>query len=69
MRAGWLLCLIAGVWSVAAVAAEWTINGTVLEKGTRKPLQGVVVAVKEQAALSTVSDAQGRFQLTSARGW
>ncbi|HLY95855.1 MAG: carboxypeptidase regulatory-like domain-containing protein [Sideroxydans sp.] len=65
MRTGWLLlCLIAGVWGAAAEAAEWTINGAVLEKGTRKPLQGVAVAVKEQAALSTVSDAQGRFQLT-----
>ena len=36
--------------SLQAMAAEWTINGTVLEKGTRKPLQGVSVAVKDQAA-------------------
>lgn len=50
--------------SVQAMAEEWTINGTVLEKGTRKPLQGLSVAVKEQAAISAVSDAQGRFQLT-----
>jgi hypothetical protein len=50
--------------SVQAMAEEWTINGTVLEKGTRKPLQGLNVAVKDQAAISAVTDAQGRFQLT-----
>src|SRR5574340_907645 len=49
--------------SLQALAAEWTVTGTVLEKGTRKPLQGVTVAVKDQAALAAVSDAQGRFQL------
>ncbi len=58
-----LLYLIASVWGAAAEAADWTINGVVLEKGTRRPLQGVIVAVKEQA-LSTVSDVQGRFQLS-----
>ena len=50
--------------SVQAVAEEWTINGAVLERGTRKPLQGLSVAVKDQAAISAVSDAQGRFRLT-----
>src|SRR5512145_2879995 len=50
--------------SLQAVAAEWTINGTVLEKGTRKPLQGLSVAVKDRAAISAVTDAQGRFRLT-----
>jgi hypothetical protein len=50
--------------SLQAMAAELTINGTVLEKGTRNPLQGVVVSVQEQAVASAVSDAKGRFQLT-----
>jgi len=45
-------------------AAELTINGTVLEKGTRNPLQGVVVSVQDQAVLSAVSDAKGHFQIT-----
>ena len=64
MRARWLLLyLVASVWAVAAEAAEWKVNGTVLEKGTRKPLRGVTVAMKDQPALSAISDAQGRFQL------
>jgi hypothetical protein len=56
--------LIAMSLAISAHAADWTINGKVLEKGTRKPLGGVAVAVKEQAALSAVTDPQGRFQLT-----
>jgi hypothetical protein len=50
--------------SVQAVAEEWTINGAVLERGTRKPLQGVAIAVKDRATISAVTDAQGRFRLT-----
>lgn len=50
--------------AIPSHAADWTINGTVLEKGTRKPLGGVAVAVQQQPTLSAVTDAQGRFQLT-----
>lgn len=50
-------------YALPAAAADWTINGSTLEKGTRKPLQGVVVTVKDHAEHSAVSDAQGRFQL------
>ncbi len=52
------------IYATSVYASEWTINGKVLEKGTRRPLGGVAVAVKEQAALSAVTDLQGRFQLT-----
>ena len=58
-----LFCLVAGAWSLSAVAADWSINGTVLEKGTRKPMQGVVVSVQEHAAINVVSDVQGQFRL------
>lgn len=51
------------IYSLPAAAADWTIKGATLEKGTRKPLQGVVVTVKDLAGRSAVSDAQGRFQL------
>ncbi|MFZ2161484.1 MAG: carboxypeptidase regulatory-like domain-containing protein [Sideroxyarcus sp.] len=47
-----------------AHAAELTLNGTVLEKGTRNPLQGVVVSVQDQTVLSAVSDSKGHFQIT-----
>ncbi|MBI5890046.1 MAG: carboxypeptidase regulatory-like domain-containing protein [Nitrosomonadales bacterium] len=50
--------------SLPAMAAEFAINGTVLEKGTRTPLQGVVVTVKEQAVAAAVSDAKGNFRIT-----
>ncbi|HLP98625.1 MAG TPA: carboxypeptidase regulatory-like domain-containing protein [Sideroxyarcus sp.] len=49
--------------NMQALAAELAIDGMVLEKGTRKPLAGAVVTVREQVALSAVSDAQGRFRL------
>lgn len=50
--------------SVQAMAADWTINGKVLEKGTRKPLRGATVAVQGQPGGAAVADAQGRFQLS-----
>ena len=49
---------------IQALAADLTITGTVLEKGTRNPLQGVVVSVQDQAVLSAVSDSKGHFQIT-----
>lgn len=45
-------------------AVELTINGTVLEKGTRAPLQGAIVTVSDQTSNAAVSDSKGRFQLT-----
>jgi len=51
-------------YTSSVLAGEMSIRGSVQEKGTRKPLQGVVVSVEEQSSLSAVSDAQGHFQLT-----
>src|SRR4051794_2493020 len=42
----------------------WTVSGRVLEKGTRRPLPGALVAVREIESVSAVSDAEGRFDLT-----
>lgn len=50
--------------TVTAVAAEMTINGKVLEKGTRTPMRGVIVSVQDLTATSAVTDAMGLFQLT-----
>lgn len=47
-----------------AAAAEWNIEGKVLEKGTRAPLAGVNVAVQGQQGAAAVTDAQGVFRLT-----
>lgn len=46
-----------------SMAAELTLGGRVLEKGTRNPLQGVIVSVQDQAVLSAVTDSKGHFQL------
>lgn len=44
-------------------AAEWNIEGAVLEKGSRRPIQGAQVSVAMHPELSASSDEQGRFQL------
>ena len=44
--------------------SAWTVHGKVYEKGSRKPLQGAVVAVSEVDTLSAVSDEYGSFSLT-----
>ena len=49
---------------VNAQAAEVSLSGTVLEKGTRKPLAGVTLSVAGNAAIRSSSDAQGQFTLT-----
>lgn len=59
-----LMISLLAMTATTAMAAEITINGTVLEKGTRNPLQGVAVSVRGQAAGAVVSDAQGHFQLS-----
>ena len=61
LKTAFIFALLFCAFSVHA--AELTINGTVLEKGTRNPLQGVVVSVQDQAVLSAVSDAKGHFQI------
>ena len=62
LKTVFIFALLFSAFSVHA--ADLTINGTVLEKGTRNPLQGVVVSVQDQAVLSAVSDAKGHFQIT-----
>jgi len=47
-----------------AQALDWTVSGRVLEKETKRPLPGVLIAVREIESISTVSDAEGRFDLT-----
>lgn len=49
--------------SLQAMSAEWTINGSVLEKGTRRPLPGASVSVQGLDGGVAVSDGQGRFQV------
>jgi hypothetical protein len=64
-----LFCLLAGL-SLVLPGSAWaqtsalTVHGRVLEKGSRKPLQGAVLVVKEIDTLSTVSDEKGNFSLT-----
>ena len=54
-------CLFA---SASSYANEWTINGLVLEKGTRRALPDVQVSVREDKAIFAKSDANGLFKLT-----
>ncbi|MDP1634799.1 MAG: TonB-dependent receptor [Gallionellaceae bacterium] len=56
-------CLFVLLCAVPAVAADWMVTGSVLEKGTRRPLQAVQVTVRDIPALSAVSDGQGSFQI------
>ena len=50
--------------STSGYAAEWTLDGLVLEKGTRRTLAGVQVAVRKNESLSAISDEKGRFKIT-----
>jgi hypothetical protein len=47
----------------APVTAEEILKGRVLEKGTRKPIAGAFVSVREDENLTTVSDDLGNFEL------
>ncbi len=49
--------------SLGLHAEELTVTGFVLEKGTRKPLQGVTIAVQNNSAI-TSSNEQGHYTLT-----
>ena len=50
--------------ALPAYALDTIVSGIVLEKGTRKPLQGVFVSAKENPSLSAITDISGRFALT-----
>ena len=52
------------LFSYPACAQDLTVNGLVLEKGTKTPLQGITIKVQDDATLSVLSDEQGRFALT-----
>lgn len=56
-----LLVLALSLFSLSALA-EWGIEGKVLEKGTRAPLQGVSVTVQGRDG-AALTDAQGVFHL------
>jgi outer membrane receptor protein involved in Fe transport len=49
--------------SLSAFAAEWTISGTVFEKGTDKKLQGAEVVVHGPQEEKTDTAANGEFEL------
>lgn len=51
------------LFSVPVVAAEWTISGTVFEKGTDRPLKGAEVMVRGMPEVIAATDAKGEFQL------
>jgi hypothetical protein len=62
MKARTILVTATLFCSVAVHAAEWTITGTVLEKGTQRPVPGATVTLQDGAA--AVTDEKGQFLLT-----
>ena len=60
-----LFLIVTAFISNTASAAEerWMVNGKVLEMGTRKPLQGATVSVKEYEQLETMADENGKFSI------
>lgn len=58
-----LLCLLSLSFFNASYAATWSVNGLVLEKGTRRALPGVQLVVRENESITDISDEQGRFSL------
>lgn len=48
----------------SAEPAEWAVHGKVLERGTRKPLEGMTVYLLERETDSAVSERDGSFALT-----
>ena len=59
-----ILFLLAIVLSTPGFAAEWTIHGLTLEKGSRRPLSGVQVFVRENASISAITNDKGQFDLS-----
>jgi hypothetical protein len=51
------------ILACAPALAQWAIEGKVLEKGTRKPLAGVAVAVVGSAGDAVLTDRDGHFTL------
>lgn len=55
------------VWSIClcstAYAQDFTVNGLVLEKGTKTPLQDVTISVQDDASLASRTDGRGHFSL------
>lgn len=51
-------------FSFPAHAQDFTINGTVMEKGTKMPLQGVAISVQDDSTSSALSDESGKFTLS-----
>ncbi len=49
--------------STSVYADEWKVSGLVLEKGTRKPLGGAYIAVRENESITSISDEQGHFEM------
>ena len=45
-------------------AADWTITGFTLEKGTKRPLSDIQVSVRENENIAAISNDKGRFNLT-----
>ena len=50
-----------------AHASELMVSGFTLEKGSRKPLSGVQVVVRENESVTAVSDDKGQFELLFPR--
>lgn len=61
-----ILCALCLIFPTLASAQEWKVQGLALEKGTRKPLSGVYIAVQENESLSAISDEQGHFEIVFA---
>ncbi len=54
-----LLCL-----SNASIAANLKLTGYTLEKGSRRPLSGIQVVVRENNSISAYTNEKGRFELS-----
>jgi hypothetical protein len=61
-----LFYIVAMFTTTVAVAedAKWVVTGLVLEKGTRKPIFGASITVREMNSVSAISDDNGNFELT-----
>lgn len=59
------LCTASTLFHIALANAEdYPISGLVLEKGTRKPLSGAYIVVREDESITTASDELGHFEIT-----
>jgi hypothetical protein len=58
-----IIFILLFIISNLAFADSFNLSGQTLEKGTRKPISGVYVVVREDETLTAISDEQGRFEL------